>query len=96
MVGFEHEGRRPALLLDEMRERLQKFALSLHPEKTPDPSSFGRFAAERRQRAGGLGKPENLQLPGLHLHLRQDPHGQIPDQKEDPAGPAWPGEAQDD
>jgi RNA-directed DNA polymerase len=33
MIGFVHEddARR---FLDEMRERLQKFALSLHPEKT--------------------------------------------------------------
>src|SRR5262249_49222333 len=37
----------------------------------------------------------DLQLPGLHLHLRQDSPGQIPDQKEDPAGP-HAGEAQDD
>src|SRR5262249_34807751 len=37
----------------------------------------------------------DLQLPGLHLHLRQDSSGQIPDQKEDPAGP-HAGEAQDD
>jgi hypothetical protein len=33
IVGFQHEtdARR---FLDEMRERLRKFALSLHPEKT--------------------------------------------------------------
>src|SRR6516164_4130489 len=37
----------------------------------------------------------DLQLPGLYLHLRQDSPGQIPDQKEDPAGP-HAGEAQDD
>jgi RNA-directed DNA polymerase len=43
IVGFQHESdaRR---LLDEMRERLQKFALTLHPEKTR-LIEFGRFAA---------------------------------------------------
>jgi hypothetical protein len=39
-----------------MRERFQKFALTLHTEKTR-LIEFGRFAAERRQRLG-LGKPE--------------------------------------
>jgi hypothetical protein len=35
--------------LEDMRERLGKFALSLHPEKTR-LTEFGRFAAERRER----------------------------------------------
>jgi hypothetical protein len=34
-----------------MRERLQAFALSLHPEKTR-LIEFGRFAAENRKRRG--------------------------------------------
>jgi Reverse transcriptase (RNA-dependent DNA polymerase) len=83
IVGFQHEAdaRR---FLDEMRKRLREFALSLHPEKTR-LIEFGRFAAEpqaARARQTGV-----LQLPGLHLHLRQDPSGQIPDQTEDPSGP---------
>src|SRR4051794_7205829 len=55
IIGFQHEedARR---FLDEMRERLREFALSLHPEKTR-LIEFGRFAAERRLRRG-LGKPE--------------------------------------
>jgi RNA-directed DNA polymerase len=55
IVGFQHESdaRR---FLNEMRERLREFALSLHPEKTR-LIEFGRFAAERRNRRG-LGKPE--------------------------------------
>ena len=50
IIGFQHEsdGRR---FLDGMRERLGKFALTLHPEKTR-LIEFGRFAAERRQRRG--------------------------------------------
>ena len=60
IIGFQHENdaRR---FLDEMRERLGKFALSLHPEKTR-LIEFGPFEAERRGRRG-LGKPEAFQLP---------------------------------
>jgi len=39
-----------------MRERLQEFSLSLHPEKTR-LIEFGRFAAANRRRRG-LGKPD--------------------------------------
>src|SRR5205085_1528395 len=55
IVGFQHEAdaRR---FLDAMRERLQEFALSLHPEKTR-LLEFGRLAVENRKRRG-LGKPE--------------------------------------
>jgi RNA-directed DNA polymerase len=62
IVGFEHEtdGRR---FLDEMRERLKKFALSLHPEKTR-LVEFGRFAAKNR-RVRGLGKPETFNFLGF-------------------------------
>src|ERR1022692_3106344 len=62
IVGFEHEtdARR---FLDEMRERLGKFALSLHPEKTR-LIEFGRLAAERRKRRG-LGKPETFSFLGF-------------------------------
>src|SRR4029078_7911137 len=44
IVGFQHESdaRR---FLNEMRERLREFALSLHPEKTR-LIEFGRFAVE--------------------------------------------------
>src|ERR1700732_4663165 len=92
IVGFEHE-RDARRFLDEMRERLQKFALSLNPEKTR-LIEFGRLAAERRQRRG-LGKPETFNFLGFHLHLRQDSPGQIPTTTEDPTGP-HAGEAQDD
>jgi RNA-directed DNA polymerase len=62
IIGFqhEHEARR---FLDEMRERLGEFALSLHPEKTR-LIEFGRFAAERRQRRG-LDKPESFDFLGF-------------------------------
>ena len=62
IIGFQHEvdARR---FLDEMRERLTKFALTLHPEKTR-LIEFGRFAAERRKRRG-LGKPETFSFLGF-------------------------------
>jgi RNA-directed DNA polymerase len=62
IVGFQHESdaRR---FLDAMRERLGKFALSLHPEKTR-LIEFGRFAAENRKRRG-QGKPETFDFLGF-------------------------------
>jgi hypothetical protein len=62
IVGFEHEAdaRR---FLDEMRERLGKFALTLHPEKTR-LIEFGRYAADSRKRRG-LGKPETFNFLGF-------------------------------
>jgi RNA-directed DNA polymerase len=62
IVGFQHESA-ARRFLDEMRERLGKFALTLHPEKTR-LIEFGRFAAERRQRRG-LGKPETFNFLGF-------------------------------
>ena len=68
VVGFEHEAdaRR---FLDAMRERLEEFALSLHPDKTR-LIEFGRHAADEPQAARAR-QTGDLQLPGLHLHLRQ-------------------------
>jgi len=62
VIGFEHEtdARR---FWDAMRERLQEFSLSLHPEKTR-LIEFGRRAAiNRKQR--GLGKPETFSFLGF-------------------------------
>jgi RNA-directed DNA polymerase len=67
IVGFEHEtdARR---FLDEMRERLQEFALSLHSEKTR-LIEFGRLAAANRKRRG-LGKPETFAFLGFSVLQR--------------------------
>jgi RNA-directed DNA polymerase len=62
IIGFQHENDAQRFL-DEMRERLGEFALSLHPEKTR-LIEFGRFAAERRNRCG-LGKPETFNFLGF-------------------------------
>src|ERR1022692_4327957 len=47
----------------DLGERLEKFALSLHPDKTR-LIEFGRFAAERRARRG-LAKPETFNFLGF-------------------------------
>ena len=62
IIGFQHESDAQRFL-NEMRERLREFALSLHPEKTR-LIEFGRFAAERRKRHG-LGKPETFNFLGF-------------------------------
>jgi hypothetical protein len=62
VVGFEHE-RDARRFLEAMRERLGKFELSLHPDKTR-LIEFGRFAATDRKRRG-LGKPETFAFLGF-------------------------------
>src|SRR5258708_1680170 len=60
-----------------------------------DPADRVRTLCGGTPKATRARQTGELRLPGLHLHLRQDPAGQIPDQEEDPAG-AHAGEAQDD
>lgn len=62
VVGFEHEADAKRFLAD-MRQRMEKFALSLHPDKTR-LIEFGRFAAEDRSERG-LGKPETFNFLGF-------------------------------
>jgi RNA-directed DNA polymerase len=62
VAGFEHQADAERFLA-ELRERVEKFALSLHPDKTR-LIEFGRHAAEHR--AGrGLGKPETFNFLGF-------------------------------
>jgi RNA-directed DNA polymerase len=62
VVGFEHEtdARR---FWEAMRQRLEDYALALHPEKTR-LIEFGRHAADNRARRG-LGKPETFNFLGF-------------------------------
>jgi len=62
VLGFEHRAEAERFL-DELRERLGKFGLELHPEKTR-LIEFGRYAAERRKQRGD-GKPETLNFLGF-------------------------------
>ncbi len=62
VLGFQHEGdaRR---FWEAMRERLRKFSLTLHPEKTR-LIMFVRYAAQQRAERG-LGKPETFNFLGF-------------------------------
>ena len=84
IVGFEHEtdARR---FLDEMRKRLQEFALSLHSEKTR-LIEFGRFAAANRKRRG-LSKPETFTFLGFTFICSKTRRGKFQIKTEVPAGP---------
>jgi len=62
VVGFQYQSDAEQFLT-ELRERLAKFNLELHPEKTR-VIEFGRYAAERRSRRGA-GKPETFTFLGL-------------------------------
>ena len=62
VAGFEHEGEAKRFLV-ELRQRMEKFALSLHPDKTR-LIEFGRYAVERRAKRG-LGKPETFNFLGF-------------------------------
>jgi RNA-directed DNA polymerase len=68
VLGFEHRDDAERFWAD-LRERLARFGLELHPDKTR-LIEFGRFAAERR-RARGAGKPETFEFLGLtHICAR--------------------------
>ncbi len=62
ICGFEHLGDAKQFLCD-LRERLAKFGLELHPDKTR-LIEFGRFAAKNRA-ARDLGKPETFDFLGF-------------------------------
>src|SRR3954463_16093647 len=64
VVGFQHETE-ACRFLDMMRDRLEEFSLTLHPEKTR-LIEFGRYAASNRKRRG-LGKPETFTFLGFSL-----------------------------
>jgi hypothetical protein len=58
-----------------MRERLQEYALRLHPDKTR-LIEFGRFAAARRAQRG-LGKPETFDFLGFTFICGQSRRGKF-------------------
>ncbi len=62
VLGFERRAEAERFL-NEFRERLAKFGLELHPEKTR-LIEFGRFAAQNRKRRG-QGKPETFTFLGF-------------------------------
>ena len=62
VVGFERADDAQRFLM-ALRERLEKFSLTLHPDKTR-LIEFGRFAATNRAKRG-LGKPETFDFLGF-------------------------------
>jgi group II intron reverse transcriptase/maturase len=62
VLGFEHR-EEAVRFLEQLQERLRKFGLELHPEKTR-LIEFGRYAAERRNKRG-KGKPETFNFLGF-------------------------------
>ena len=62
VVGFQHRNDAEAFL-GALRERMQKFGLELHPEKTR-LIEFGRFAAQARAKRG-LPKPDTFSFLGF-------------------------------
>ena len=62
VLGFERR-EDAEQFLEQLRERLAKFGLELHPEKTR-LIEFGRFAAEHRKKRGE-GKPETFNYLGF-------------------------------
>lgn len=72
VAGFEHQSDAERFLA-EMRERVEKFALSLHPHKTR-LLEFGRHATEDRA-SRGLGKPETFNFLGFTHICGRSRHG---------------------
>ncbi len=62
VVGFQ-DGRDATKYRHDLEERLRRFSLELHPDKTRQ-IEFGWYAAERRARRG-LGKPEVFDFLGF-------------------------------
>ncbi len=62
IVGFQHQTDADRFL-ENFRERLGKFGLELHPDKTRR-IEFGRFAEQNRERRGE-GKPETFDFLGF-------------------------------
>ena len=62
VLGFQYREDAEKFLV-QLRERLRKFGLELHPDKTRR-IEFGRYAAERRKKRGE-GKPETFNFLGF-------------------------------
>lgn len=62
VMGFQHRGEAERFL-KQLRERMKRFGLNLHPEKTR-LIEFGRFAADNRDQRGE-GKPETFNFLGF-------------------------------
>jgi RNA-directed DNA polymerase len=74
VVGFQNKADAERFL-NEVRERLAKFDLELHPDKTR-LLEFGRLAAETRRRRGEK-KPETFTFLGFVHYCGKSPRGRF-------------------
>jgi RNA-directed DNA polymerase len=74
VVGFEFKDEAERFWA-ELKERMEKFQLELHPDKTR-LFEFGRHAAANRKRARS-GQAGDLRFPRLQAHLREDEEGTV-------------------
>ena len=74
VVGFQHK-RDAERYLRDVRERLARFGLSLHPDKTR-LVEFGRFAAVNRLRRG-VGKPASFDFLGFTHYCARTRQGRF-------------------
>ena len=74
VVGFQHK-RDAEQYLRDVRERLDRFGLSLHPDKTR-LVEFGRFAFANRRRRGA-GKPDTFDFLGFTHFCTQTRRGRF-------------------
>ena len=85
IVGFRARDRRPALPGRDARKVREVCVDAASGQDPPDrvrPLRGGQARAARARQTG------DLQLPRLHLHLRQIARGRLPDQTEDPSATA--------
>lgn len=74
VIGFQYRGEAERFLR-ELHERMAKFGLQLHPDKTR-LIEFGRFAESNRQRRGE-GKPETFDFLGFTHCCGKTRHGRF-------------------
>jgi group II intron reverse transcriptase/maturase len=74
VAGFEHENDARRFLAD-LRQRMAKFGLELHPDKTR-LIEFGRNAA-RARKARGVGKPETFDFLGFTHYCGKTKNGRF-------------------
>lgn len=74
VVGFQHRAEAERFLND-LRARLARFGLTLHPDKTR-LIEFGRFA-DRKRRGRGEGKPESFDFLGFTHYCGKTKNGKF-------------------
>src|SRR6516162_7747896 len=82
VVGFQHR-KEAERFQDELGERLAKFGLKLHPEKTR-LIEFGRFAMQNHK-TRGKGKPETFNFLGFTHCFGTNQQGEVYGDSEDDA-----------